>query len=145
MLSIGISVLVLPVASAVIVHIEKDPTSGEPPVDAVGKCFNALNRDGFNAFVTGSDVVVYDPDAPCPGGGSFIHYAGREFVPMTAGAGPTVHTYHAGHFKPKFGIVAAQSVGKCSDIFNLDSPGENEITWKVAAGYRGGSCGPKEL
>merc|ERR1712039_754052 len=120
--------------------INEDPTKGLDGVAARDKCFTASNRNGLMAEISGSDVVVYDPDAPCPNGGSFIHFAGREFVPMTAGAGPFVHTYHAGIFPAPMGMVAISNTGKCAMEFNRSKPGKDEITWQIAASYRGGSC-----
>eukprot|EP00401_Gymnodinium_catenatum_P081302 CAMPEP_0117460932 /NCGR_PEP_ID=MMETSP0784-20121206/2262_1 /TAXON_ID=39447 /ORGANISM="" /LENGTH=129 /DNA_ID=CAMNT_0005254619 /DNA_START=33 /DNA_END=422 /DNA_ORIENTATION=- len=107
--------------------------------DAAGKCFEAKTPDGVIAEVSGTNVVVYDPDAPCEGG-SYIHYAGKEFKPMSAGVGPLVHTYRAGVFGPTLGIVAAQHVGECAAGFLADSSRGGEITWQVAAAYRGGRC-----
>eukprot|EP00928_Gymnodinium_smaydae_P050789 TRINITY_DN34350_c0_g1_i1.p1 TRINITY_DN34350_c0_g1~~TRINITY_DN34350_c0_g1_i1.p1 ORF type:complete len:139 (-),score=8.00 TRINITY_DN34350_c0_g1_i1:144-560(-) len=112
--------------------------------DASGNCFTTTG-DGLTARVSGTNVVVYDPDAPCPGGGSYIHYAGREFAPMTAGEGPLVHTYHAGIFPPDMGIVAVRHTGQCSEVFNRNSPGQQEVTWQVAAKHRGGACRNMEL
>merc|ERR1719240_1076571 len=121
------AVLAVQLASAVHVTIDK--------VVAAGKCFETEGSEGITAAVSGTNVVVYDPDAPCPGGGSYIHYAGRGFKPMTAGAGPTVHTYHAGIFPKEMGMIAMQRSGKCAEEFTRGS-GEDEVTWKVAAAYR---------
>lgn len=133
----AVSVALVPaLASAMAVMIDG--------VDVAGKCFNSETSTGIVADVTGDNVVVYDPDAPCPGGGSYIHYAGRNFMPMTAGAGPLVHTYHAGTFPVEKVRIAQEKIGKCAEEFNTYSPGESEVTWTVAAGFRGGHCGAIE-
>lgn len=72
------------------------------------ECFEARTEYGVIGQVAGSEVdaiVVWDTEAPCGSDGSYVHYAADGLVdvfePMTAGAGPLVHTYVAAMFPNK--------------------------------------------
>jgi len=55
-------------------------------------------------------LLVWDSDAPCGTGQSYIHNIGTApGVAMTAGAGPRKHTYMAGYGKP----IESLRVGTC--------------------------------
>ena len=100
------------------------------------------------AFVSGSEVdpiVVWDPDAPCPNGGSYIHYAANgsveNFAPMTAGAGPLVHTYKAAVFTT---LPLAEGTVGCQSLDTAEAP-VTDVTclqsWQVAR--FGSACPPR--
>jgi hypothetical protein len=100
-----------------------------------GQCFETSN--GIVASVTGWDnAIVWDPDAPtCGLEQSFIHFAGREFVHMTARLGALKHVYHVATFSNNSGY--ADKVGGCAAT---PRGGSHEVTWSVANTARGGSC-----
>lgn len=104
------------------------------------QCFEA-DEKGFIARISTSSVVVWDPDAPCGAGKAFIHAAGQgEWSPMTASAGPTRHTYHAGTFID--GNIVGEfkfKIGQCAELPKADDFSD-EITWEVASAPRGGKC-----
>lgn len=93
---------------------------------------------GKIATVSTDTVIVWDPDAPCGEGMSFIHAAGRgNFAPMTAAAGPTTHTYYAATFEFPLVKDYKEKVGQC---FTTPTQYENAISWEVASIERGGRC-----
>ncbi|CAJ1397504.1 unnamed protein product [Effrenium voratum] len=101
--------------------------------DLAGKCFES-GQGGLTAQQ--GQLVVWDPDAPCPQGQSYIHAApGSSFAPMTAGAGAKEHTYHAAEVKDAPSYAA--QVGKCHAT---PTPVGKELTWQVADALRGGKC-----
>lgn len=69
-------------------------------------------------------IVIWDKDAPCPNGGSYIHYAANGNVenvePMTAGAGAVVHTYRAAIFKK--GLPLPAGTTSCNAFDTLEQP-----------------------
>ena len=89
-----------------------------PPDDAVVDTMHCFESPpgGLMATVTGHQpegVVIWDADAPCEQQEeqddlsvtssrttmAYIHYAGvGDVIPMTAGAGPVLHTYRAAFF-----------------------------------------------
>jgi len=99
------------------------------------QCFET-DPGGLTAQIGTASVVVWDPDAPCGEGKSFIHAVGRsKFEPMTAAAGPLKHGYHAATFSDT-GEYKDQ-VGQC---FTTPAGGKDEIAWEVASLSRGGKC-----
>eukprot|EP00808_Paulinella_micropora_P028215 g79056.t1 len=87
-----------------------------------------LNAGYFQAPVSVAEeenLVVWDPDAPCGNGRSYIHNAGAHSAPMTAGRGPLVHKYMAA-YTPDWELYAPQ-VGSCAPTPNL----QMQYTWHV--------------
>eukprot|EP00434_Breviolum_minutum_P024497 symbB.v1.2.021636.t1/scaffold1882.1/size97200/5 len=100
-----------------------------------GKCFES-DGSGFTCDA-GPGTVVWDPDAPCGDGKSYIHAAPNAgSAPMTAGAGKTVHTYISATVEnPE---TFASVVGSCAKSPVAIGP---KTTWEVADKSRGGHCG----
>jgi hypothetical protein len=119
------------------VHMNStDHTRAVIDVDSMeGQCFET--SDGMFASVNGREnAIVWDPDVPsCGPEGSFIHFAGDEFIHMTAGKGALKHVYHVATFSNNSGYV--DKVGGCAAT---PSGGSREVTWFVANTARGGSC-----
>lgn len=103
-----------------------------------GRCLQTSQAEGGKgATVEAKKIVVWDADAPCGDGLSYIHYAptAGAFMPMTAGAGPGVHTYRAAAIESynDYGALT----GRCAPT---PVGGTGEISWQVANLDRGGSC-----
>lgn len=100
------------------------------------ECFESPEQ-GVKAFVSGSEVdpiVVWDPDAPCPGSdASYIHYTAKgsvaSFEPMTAGAGSLVHTYKAAVFQS---LPLDEGTSGCVQNFSPTTGLTCLKTWQVA-------------
>lgn len=102
------------------------------------QCFET-EENGKIAQIGTSIVIVWDPDAPCGAGKSYIHGAGMgDFAPMTAGAGPLKHTYYAATFEDTKVVEEYKKlVGSCAAT---PTGGADPLSWQVANRPRGGSC-----
>lgn len=86
------------------------------------------------------NVVVWDTQAPCGGDGAYIHFAGdaESAAAMTAGAGPSVHTYTAGVFES---LPIPQGTTGCHASFATQQSPSVAVcqkTWQIAR--YGASC-----
>jgi len=96
--------------------------------------------EGFTVSIGVKEVIVWDEDAPCAEGQSFIHAVGKSaWSPMTAEAGKkTKHTYVAGTVDDKDLLSQYKDqVGKC---FKTPLAATDPITWQIANTKRGGTC-----
>jgi hypothetical protein len=120
---------------------------GSPRNQSTGPALEPGDFDGlegcFDAPVTATgvpaDVVVFDPDAPCGAGNSWIHNTNGRASPMIAGAGASTHTYQALSCEPTDVEAYGLQVGRC---FATPACGTVVRTWQVS---RDGSCPAQRL
>jgi hypothetical protein len=103
--------------------------------DLVGKCWTAP----MTAAGVGESFIVWDPDAPCGAGQSWIHNVGTEpGSPMTAGAGALVHRYVSGRFDTTTVAEYSGTAGSCQPI---PRGGSDLASWHVARAGHTEACG----